>query len=76
MNDRLKNLMERVQHWPEGVQEEAIDSLQSIEEELLGLYEVSSDDRAALLRSEEDVRLGRFASEGQVREVFNRYRHV
>ena len=76
MSNILKDLMERAEHWPEGVQEEAIASLQSIEEELLGLYELSSDDRAALERSENDVRLGRFASDEQVSNVFGRYRQT
>ena len=68
--------MERVEHWPEGVQEEAIASLQSIEEELLGLSELSSNDRAALERSGEDVRHGRLASDGRVSDVFGRYRQT
>jgi len=45
-----------------------------IEDKLTGLHDLSPEDRAALERSGEDVRLGRFASEEQVREVFGRYR--
>ena len=74
MSNKLKDLMERAEHWPEVAQEEAIASLQSIEDELVGLYELSPEDRAALERSGEDVRLGRFANEERVREVFGRYR--
>jgi len=70
MCDKLKDLMKRAEHWPEGAQEEAVASLQAIEEELVGLYELSPDDRAALERSGEDVRLGRFASEEQVQRLF------
>ena len=51
-------------------------SLQAIKEELVGLYELSPDDRAALERSAEDVRLDSFASEGRVCEVPGRYRHA
>jgi hypothetical protein len=76
MINKLKELMERAEHWPEGVREEAIASLQSIEEALVGLYELSSDDRAALERSGEDVRRGRFADDEQVRDVFQRYRNA
>jgi hypothetical protein len=75
MSDKLKDLMERIEHWPEGAREEAIASLQSIEEELVGLYELSPADRAALARSGEDVRLEKFASDEQVHDVFERYRH-
>jgi hypothetical protein len=76
MSNELKALMERAEHWPEGVQEEAIASLHSIEEELVGLYELSSDDRAALERSGEDAQHGRFASDGRVTEVLRRYRQT
>jgi hypothetical protein len=47
-----------------------------MENELVGLYELSPDDRAAFERSGEDVRLGRFASEEQVSEVLGRYRRA
>ena len=75
MSNKLKALMERAEHWPEEAQEEAAASLQAIEEELVGLYELSPADRAALDRSEEDVRLGNFASEERVNEVLRRHRH-
>jgi hypothetical protein len=35
--------------------------------------ELSSDDREALERSAEDVRRGRYATEEEVRRVFDRY---
>ena len=76
MSNKLKALMERAEHWPEEAQEEAAASLQAIEEELVGLYELSPADRAALDRSEEDVRLGKFASEERVSEVLGRHRHA
>jgi hypothetical protein len=76
MSNKLKDLMERAGHWPEVAQEEAIASLQSIEDELVGLYELSPEDRAALERSGEDVRLGRFSSDEHVREVLGRYRQA
>jgi len=76
MTKKLKELMERAEHWPEGAQEEAVASLQAIEEELVGLYELSPADRAALDQSEEDVHLGRFASEARVSEVLRRHRHA
>jgi hypothetical protein len=74
MPNKLKELLARVETWPEAVQDEVVASLEAIEEEFLGLHELSSDDVAALERSAEDVRLGRFATEEQVREVFDRHR--
>lgn len=42
--------------------------------ENLGIYSLDDDDeRAALARSSEDVRLGRFASEEEIEETFARY---
>ena len=71
---KLKVLMERVEHWPPEAQEEALASLQTIEEEFVRARELSDEDRTALERSAEDVREGRFANEEQVREVFDRHR--
>jgi hypothetical protein len=71
---KLKELMERVEHWPPEAQEEALASLQTIEEEFVRARELSDEDRTALERSAEDVREGRFANEEQVREVFDRHR--
>jgi hypothetical protein len=76
MSNKLKELMERAEHWPDGVKEEAIASLQSIEEALVGLYELSSDDHAALERSGEDMRRGRFADDEQVHDLLQRYRNA
>jgi len=71
---KLKELMDRVEHWPPEAQEEALASLETIEEEFVGVRELSDEDRTALERSAEDVRKGRFANEEQVREVFDRHR--
>jgi len=76
MSNKLKALMERAEHWPEVAQEEAVASLQAIEDELVGLFELSPDDQAALKRSGEDVRLGRFATDKQVSDVLGRYRRA
>lgn len=41
-----------------------------------GIYQVNEDQRAALERSAEDVRLGRFASDDEVGELFARIRRT
>jgi hypothetical protein len=48
--------------------------LEAIEEDFRGSHELTPDDVQALERSAEDVREGRFASEEEVRRVFDRYR--
>jgi hypothetical protein len=44
MNERLKELMEHIEDWPEGAREEAIASLEAIAG-YVSLYEPSRDDR-------------------------------
>ena len=69
MNAKLKILIERVETWPEAVQEEAIASLEAIEEELLQDPRVSPEDIEALRQSAEDVWLGRFASKSDTAQL-------
>ena len=76
MTDRLKALMERIERWPKQAQDDAVNSLLAIEEEYLGGDDLSPEDRAALERSAEDVRLGKFADDEDVRETFDRYRRA
>jgi len=74
--DQLKAVLERVLTWPPQAQEEAVASLQTIEEEFLGSHEISSSDAEALKRSAEDVRAGRFATDEQVEKTFGRFRRA
>ncbi len=74
MNAKLKELLERVETWPEPKQEEAVQSLLAIEREIAEPYELSNEDRAAIDRSLEEMRQGRFATDEQVAAMFNRYR--
>ena len=67
-------VLDRVLTWSPEAQEEAVASLQIIEEEFMGSHELSSEDREALERSAEDVRRGRFATDEDVKRVFDRYR--
>jgi len=73
MTKKLKELFERAETWPEKAQEILIGAGREIEaadeSDLL-----SADDIAALKRSAEDVRLGRFANNEQVQKVFDRHR--
>ena len=72
----LKNILDRIEGWPETVQDEAAATLQAIEEELLAPHTLTDEDRAALERSAEDVRHGRFATDEDVRKVFGRFRRA
>ncbi len=74
--DQVKEMLERVLTWPPEAQEEAVASLATIEEQVAALRTLSPDDRDALARSAEDVMLGRYATEEQVKAVFDRYRRA
>jgi hypothetical protein len=73
MTEKLRELLKRAETWPQDAQEEAVASLEAIEHELVS-PELTIEDREALERSAEDVRLGQFASDENLRKVFGRYR--
>ena len=72
----LEILLERASTWPEEAQEELVRSAFDIEMRHFRGYELTEDDHAALARSLDDVRNGRFATEREVAAVFSRYRHA
>ena len=74
MTKGLKSLLERAARWPREVQEVAAETLRMIEKSHDRTYRLTPDDRAALRRSAEDVRKGRFASDKEVKEFFKRAR--
>ena len=74
MTKKLKEIFERAEAWPKEVQDEALKTLLSIERGYVGDYELTAEDRVALARSAEDVRLGRLIPDEQVAEFFERNR--
>ena len=72
--DQVKAMLDRVLTWPPEAQEEAVASLATIEEQVSALQTLSPDDRDTLSRSAEDVRLGKYATDDQVKAIFDRYR--
>jgi hypothetical protein len=76
MNRKLKEILERAGTWPEEVQDEAVATLLSIERSYVGNYELTAEDRAALARSAEDVRQGKFAPDADVAAFFERNRRA
>ena len=74
MTKKLKEIFQRAQSWPEEVQDEAVETLLSIEQGHVGDYQLTAEDRAALARSAEDVQAGRFVPDAEVAEFFGRNR--
>ena len=69
----IGELMERAADWPEDAQDELLKSMLDIEARYYGVYATDKDERAALKRSDEDVKTGRFATADEVRKVFHRF---
>jgi len=69
----LKKILERVPTWPKDAQDELVRSIAEIETRYTKVYHLNDDERAALKRSADDVRHGRFASDDEVDEVFDRF---
>jgi hypothetical protein len=72
MTKELKSLLERVARWPQKVQEEAVETLRSIEAGHTGRYVLTSEDKEALARSADDVKHARFVSSRKVAAFFKR----
>ena len=62
----LKDILTRVESWPEREQEEAAASLQAIEKELREPYELTEDDKKAINCGLEAVRKGEIATDQEV----------
>ena len=70
----LRDLMGRIDAWPEEAQEEFVRSMASIENKHLGVYRLSDDERTAVRRGLREMREGKLASDEKVAAVFARYR--
>lgn len=70
----LKGILDRIGAWPQDAQEELVRSIAEIEARYTNVYRLDDDEQAALKRSGDDMRAGRFASDEEVAQVFDRYR--
>ena len=74
MSPRLKELIGRIDSWPQEAQEEAAEFLSAIEAEIAEPYELTEDDRAAIERGLDAIRRGDIATDDEVKAVFDKYR--
>jgi predicted transcriptional regulator len=73
----LKEIMQRVEAWPEAAQEELADIALQIEAELKGgVYQTSAEELAGIDRGLKAAREGRFATDEEVEAVFAKYRRA
>ena len=71
--ETVEALIEQAAELPEEAQAELVHSLVEMRSQNLGIYHLDDEERAALARSAEDIRLGRFASDQEIDEMYARY---
>jgi hypothetical protein len=71
--EKIESLIQQAADLPEEAQAELVQSLVEMRSQNLGVYHLDDDERAALARSAEDERQGRFASEDEISQLFARY---
>jgi hypothetical protein len=69
---KVEALIEQASELPEEAQAELVQSLVEMRSQYLGIHHLDEEDRAALARSAQDIRLGRFASDQEITEMFAR----
>jgi hypothetical protein len=70
----LKNLLKRVQTWPEAAQDELVAVANQIENELQGEYVATPEELAAIDAAIASVDAGEFASEREIEAAFAKFR--
>jgi hypothetical protein len=73
---KLEEVLERAKTWPEEIQDEAAETLLSLEQGLVDGSVLTPQDREALAKSADDVRQGRFVPDTTLIDFFERYRRA
>jgi hypothetical protein len=71
--EKIEALIQQAAELPDEAQAELVQSLVDMRYQHLGIYHLDDDERTALAQSAEDERLGRFASDAEIDELFARY---
>ncbi len=69
----LDALVEQVSSWPTEAQEEAVNSLLSIEARLVGTYRMSDEERSAVLEGLAQADRGEFVGDEEMASFFKRH---
>jgi len=70
---KVESLIQQAAELPDEAQAELVQSLVEMRSQHLGIYHLDEEERAALARSAEDERLGRFASDKDIDAMYARY---
>jgi hypothetical protein len=74
MNQAAKDILQRAEHWPPEDQDELVEFALEIEARRTGVYRLNESERLALIESTADVRIGRFATDDEIAEIFKKAR--
>jgi predicted transcriptional regulator len=67
-------VLDRAKSWPSEQLEEAVEILLALESRAKGVYRLSDEERAGVLRGLEEADRGEFATDEEVAAVFKRFR--
>ena len=71
--EKVEALIQQAAELPDEAQAELVESLVEMRSQHLGIYHLNDEEREALARSAEDIRLGRLASDEEVDNMYARY---
>ena len=71
--EKIESLIQQTAELPEEAQAELFQTLAEMRGQYFGIYHLDDDERAALAKSAEDERLGRFVSEEEIDAMVRRY---
>jgi hypothetical protein len=74
--EKIEALVRQVAELSDEAQAELVQSLVEMRSQHLGIYHLNDEEREALARSAEDIRLGRFASDEEIEKTFARRRII
>jgi hypothetical protein len=74
MTDNVKEILSRVESWPEEDQEELADVARLIEARRSGVYGLSDEERAAVRKGMDAARRGEFAPDEEIERFYQLHR--
>ena len=72
--DEIEEVFARVRTWPLHRQEDAASILLRLEEQGTEIYHLSDDELAEIEEAEKEAERGEFATDAEVKALFDRYR--
>jgi predicted transcriptional regulator len=71
--EALEALIQRIAEWPQAAQDELMRSVVAIEQEHVGVYKLSPEERVAVEEGLAAADRGEYATDAQMEELWNRH---